>query len=225
MSTVSSTTSNGVTTYSGSAASLLDTSGGGLTQKTLGQSDFLRLFTAQLQYQDPLNPQTNADMVAQMATISNTSGVAEMNQSLQRIESTLTGNRLGNAASWIGRSMLVTSNLAAPNAQGDYAGRFTLGQDAPGVSVDFIDSSGATVHSIDLGARSAGNVPFYWDGTDGQGNYIAGQTLQVKVRGANPTAVATWASIAAVQSPADGTTSKLITPLGSYSPTEALELT
>jgi flagellar basal-body rod modification protein FlgD len=44
------------------------------------------------------------------------------------------------------------------------------------------------------------------------------------VRGAAPTSIATWASIAAVQSPADGTTSKLITALGSYNPSDALEL-
>ncbi|MGD9812296.1 MAG: flagellar hook assembly protein FlgD [Sphingobium sp.] len=209
----------------GSAASLASKKASGVSQQSIMQTDFLTLLTAQLKTQDPFNPTDNADLVAQMATISNTSGIAEMNQALQRIEATLSGTRLGDAASWIGHSMLVTSNLAAPNARGDYAGQITLGQDETAVSVDFVDGSGATVHSIDLGAQKAGDVPFYWDGTDGQGNYIAGQTLQVKVRGAAPTNVATWASIAAVQSPADGTASKLITPLGSFSPDQALKLT
>ncbi len=222
--TVTSTTNNGVTSYSGSASSLLDGNASTLTQRTLGQADFLRLFTSQLQYQDPLNPLSNSDLVAQMATISNTSGIAEMNTALQQIQSTLSGSRLGDAASWIGRSMLVTSNLAAPNAQGDYAGQITFAQDEPSVSVDLIDGSGQVVKTIDLGAQKAGDVPFYWDGTDGQGTYIAGQTLQVKVRNATPDGVATWTTVGAVQSPADGTASKLITPLGSYLPAEALRL-
>lgn len=207
----------------GSAASLTQASTG-VKSQTMMQTDFLTLLTAQLKTQDPFNPLDNKDLVAQMATISNTSGIAEMNQSLAEIKATLSGSRLGDAASWIGRSMLVTSNLAAPNASGDYAGQLTLGQDETSVGVDFVDGSGAVVHSIDLGAQSAGDVPFYWDGTDGQGNYIAGQTLQVKVRGASPTNVATWASIAAVQSPADGTASQLITPLGKFSPAQALKL-
>jgi flagellar basal-body rod modification protein FlgD len=208
----------------GSADSLTQKSTG-VKQQNLGQTDFLTLLTAQLKHQDPFAPMENSEMVAQMATISNTSGIAEMNASLKNIESQLAGSRLGDAASWIGRSMLVTSNLAAPDAQGQYAGQFTLAQDAPAVSVDFVDGNGQTLHSVDLGAQKAGDVSFYWDGRDAAGNYIAGQTMQVKVRGASPTNVATWASIAAVQSPADGTASQLITPLGKFSPAQALKLT
>ena len=57
------------------------------------------------------------------------------------------------------------------------------------------------------------------------GGQIAGQPLRVKVNGATPTEIDTWASIAAVQSPADGSQAKLITPLGSFSPSEAIKLT
>lgn len=225
MTTVTSTTNNGVTSYSGSAASLLDETPSGVTQKTLGQSDFLRMFTAQLQYQDPLNPLSNSDLVAQMATISNTSGIAEMNKSLAAISQSLSASRLGDAASWIGRSMLVTSNIAAPDAQGQYAGQITLDAPATGVSVDLVDGTGNVVKTIDLGASQSGEVPFYWNGKDDTGAYVGGQALQVKVRGATPTSVATWASVAAVQSPADGSQTRLITPLGSFAPTDAIKLT
>ena len=84
--------------------------------------------------------------------------------------------------------------------------------------------SGAVVNSIALGAREAGDSSFYWNGKDAEGNTIATGPLQVRVRGASPTNVATWASIAAVQSPADGTASRLITALGTYSPADAIKL-
>lgn len=222
--TVTATNTNGTTTYVGSAESLNQASTG-VTQKSMAQTDFLTLLTAQLKSQDPFNPMDNADLVAQMATISNTSGIAEMNNSLKAISDSLSGSRINDAASWIGRSMLVKSNIAAPDAQGNYAGQLTIDADANALSVDLIDGTGATVKTIDLGARPAGDTSFYWNGRDDAGNYVAGQPLQVKVRGANPTAVATWASIAAVQSPADGSQAKLITPLGSFSPAEALKLT
>lgn len=208
----------------GSADSLLQPSTG-VAQRSIMQTDFLTLLTAQLKYQDPFNPTDNADLVAQMATISNTSGIAEMNQSLASIKETLAGNRLGDAASWIGHSMLVTSNIAAPDSVGSYAGQFTLDAAANAVSVDLIDGNGNVVKTIDMGAREAGDANFFWDGYDDTGTYIAGQSLQVKVRGASPTNVATWASIAAVQSPADGTASRLITPIGSFSLADALKLT
>ncbi len=218
--TVTNTTSTG-TTY----ADTLAQKSAGVTQKSMAQTDFLTLLTAQLKSQDPFNPMDNAQMVAQMATISNTSGIAEMNQSLKAISASLTGSRINDAASWIGRSMLVKSNIAAPDAQGQYAGQITTDTDASALSVSLVDGSGNTVKTIDLGARPAGDVSFYWDGKDSAGNYIAGQPLQVKVSGATPIEVDTWASIAAVQSPADGSQAMLITPLGKFTPSEAIKLT
>lgn len=222
--TVTATTNNGSTTYVGSADTLTQKSTG-VKQKSLAQTDFLTLLTAQLKSQDPFNPMDNADLVAQMATISNTSGIAEMNASLKNISDSVSGSRINDAASWIGRSMLVKSNVAAPDAQGNYAGQLTLDADATALSVDLVDGTGNTVKTIDLGARPAGDSSFYWNGRDDAGNYIAGQPLQVKVRGATPTEVDTWASIAAVQSPADGSQAMLITPLGKFTPSEAIKLT
>ncbi len=190
----------------------------------MGQADFLRLMTAQMQYQDPMAPVDNAQMVSQMATITQSTGVAEMNQTLKNLASQLTGTRLGDAASWIGKSMLVQSNIAAPDATGYYAGQITLPADAENASVSLVDGSGKTVKTIELGAQKAGPVDFYWDGKNEAGERIATSALQVKVSGATPSKVATWATIAAVQSPADGSSSKLITALGSYKPTDALSL-
>ena len=67
-------------------------------------------------------------------------------------------------------------------------------------------------------------MTFYWDGKNDAGDTVATSALQVKVNGATPSKVATWATIAAVQSPADGSSSKLITALGSYSPSDAISL-
>lgn len=196
----------------------------GTGKAQMGQEDFLRLLTAQMQTQDPFEPVDNAEMVSQMATITNSSGIAEMNQNLASIKEQLTGTRLGDAASWIGKSMLVQSNIAAPDANGLYAGQITLPAAVDGASVDLVDASGNVVKSIDLGSQPAGDVSFYWDGKDDAGNSISTAALQVKVKGATPSKVATWATIAAVQSPADGSSSKLITALGTYSPSDAISL-
>lgn len=196
----------------------------GTGKAEMGQADFLRLLTTQLQTQDPFEPVNNAELVSQMATITNSSGIAEMNKSLADIKNQLSGTRLGDAASWIGRSMLVESNIAAPDADGQYAGQITLKTPSEAVSVQLTDATGNVVQTIDLGAQEAGTVGFYWNGLDAEGNAVGGQPLRVKVVGATPSQVATWASIAAVQSPADGSESKLITPLGTFKPTDALRL-
>lgn len=225
------------TTDTSSVSSLLTsnsstgTSASSLSQVSASQTDFLTLLTTQLQTQDPFNPVENSDLVAQLATISNTSGIAEMNQSMAQIaegistmQSILQSSRLGDAASWIGHAMLVESDRAAPNAAGDYSGQITLAEPGEDVQISLVDSDGNTVRTIDLGARAEGDVSFYWDGYDDAGNYVAGDTYQVKVSGAETSRIASWASIAAVQSPADSTASKLITPLGTFDPSDAIKL-
>ena len=55
----------------------------------MGQSDFLRLMTAQLSQQDPFNPVDNQEMVAQMAQFSSLAGVSETNTVLKSISEQL----------------------------------------------------------------------------------------------------------------------------------------
>jgi flagellar basal-body rod modification protein FlgD len=52
---------------------------------SLGQGDFLRLLTVQMQQQDPFDPVDNKEMLAQMAQFSALAGSAETNATLERI--------------------------------------------------------------------------------------------------------------------------------------------
>jgi flagellar basal-body rod modification protein FlgD len=54
--------------------------------KVLGQDDFLKLLTMQMQNQDPMNPQTNTDFVAQMAQFTTLEQSRSMTNSLQNIQ-------------------------------------------------------------------------------------------------------------------------------------------
>ena len=199
--------------------------GGGM----MDQNDFLRLMTAQLTVQDPFNPVDNTQMVAQMAQFSQVAGIAEMNQSLQRIASSLGGSRLSDAASWIGHSMLVESDVATPLRDGSYAGEFTLEEDADQVVINLVDRNGSVVHTETLGAQAAGDIAFSWDGKNEAGETVAGGPLQLVVtatsggQASNPI-TATWTSIGGIQSPANGGESLLVTGLGLLAPDAAIRL-
>jgi flagellar basal-body rod modification protein FlgD len=54
-------------------------------KSTLGQAEFLRLLTAQLQNQDPTKPVDNLQYVQQMAMFSQIAGTTEGNQKLDAI--------------------------------------------------------------------------------------------------------------------------------------------
>ena len=195
----------------------------------MNQNDFLRLMTTQLTTQDPFNPVDNTQMVAQMAQFSQVAGIAEMNSSLKAIVESIGGGRFADAASWIGRAMLVESDVATPLRDGSYAGEIDLAASAEEVTVSFVDANGAVVHSQNLGSQAAGNVGFGWDGKNSAGETVANGPLQVVVTArsagiaSNP-ATATWTTIGGIQSPASGGSSRLVTGLGLLSPEAAIRL-
>ena len=58
-------------------------------KKTLDQSDFLALMSAQLKNQDPTKPVDNTEYVAQMAQFSTVNGIADTNKALSVIAAKL----------------------------------------------------------------------------------------------------------------------------------------
>lgn len=59
---------------------------------TLNQNDFLQLLVAQIQYQDPMNPQSNTDMAAQLAQFTSLQQATQSSASLAMIQAnTLVG--------------------------------------------------------------------------------------------------------------------------------------
>lgn len=196
--------------------------------QALDQRSFLRLLTTQLTTQDPFNPVDNTQMVAQMAQFSQVAGIAEMNQSLRALVGSM-GGRLSEASGWIGRSMLVSSEVATPLRDGQYAGEITLPADADQVTVSFVDANGAAVHTMELGARDAGAAAFAWNGQNEAGQTVATGPLKVVVTARSGTSavtpsVATWTPIAGLQSPAAGGEARLVTGLGLLKPEDALRI-
>ena len=80
MTTVNSTTATGANTATGTT---------GRDYSQLGQTDFLRLLTVQIQQQDPFDPVDNKEMLAQMAQFSSLAGISEMGATLEEISGKL----------------------------------------------------------------------------------------------------------------------------------------
>ena len=199
------------------------------SKQTIDQSGFLKLLTAQLKTQDPTAPTDTNTMTQQMATFSQVAGITEMNQSLKSMLTGVNASRFGDASGWIGRAALISGNVATQATNGAYAGQISLPADASNVTLNLVNSSGQTVYSKDLGAKSQGDVSWSWDGKDTSGNLTKDGALQVIVTatGTNGKSVSatnsTWNEIQSVKSPATGTT-QLITGLGSIDPADVLQL-
>ena len=88
----------------------------------LGQEDFLKLMTVQLQNQDPFAPVDNADFIAQMAQFSTVTGITQMGETMKNVNNQLSELRIASATQLMGHSVLVPGKLARPNQEGIISG-------------------------------------------------------------------------------------------------------
>jgi len=73
------------------------------SREEMGKQDFLTLFTAQLQNQNPLEPVKNEAFVAQLAQFSQLEALTNMQTSLDTFVTAMSGERMLNSASLIGK--------------------------------------------------------------------------------------------------------------------------
>lgn len=133
------------------------------------QDRFLSLLVAQMKNQDPLNPLDNAQVTSQMAQLSTTQGIENMRASMEGLVASLGSHQMAQAANLIGRGVLVPGNSIGPAQENAVVG-FDLDGAADSVKLVIENAAGATVRTIDLGARPAGLQVTAWDGLADDGS-------------------------------------------------------
>jgi flagellar basal-body rod modification protein FlgD len=156
-------------------SSLAKSSSGNAGSVSSIQDNFLKMLTAQLQNQDPLNPMDNAQITSQMAQLSTVSGINQLNTTLQALNDSVTMGQAMSATSMIGHGVLVAGASLALSS-GQAVGGVDLSQPADDVVVTIKDAAGNVVRTLDLGAQQAGTLPFAWDGQTDTGTTAADGT-------------------------------------------------
>lgn len=136
---------------------------------TLGQSEFLKLMTTQLQNQDPTKPMESGEFFNQIAQFSMVAGVEDLKTSFQQVADAMFSSQSLQASAMVGRSVLVPGNTVSLAAGGTVTAGVTLPASTSHLLVGVVDASGQVVRRLDLGAQSAGETTFTWDGINGSG--------------------------------------------------------
>ncbi|BAH74865.1 flagellar hook assembly protein FlgD [Solidesulfovibrio magneticus] len=166
---------------SGSSASSTTSS----STSGLGMDAFLQLLVTQLQYQDPLDPMDDKEFVAELAQFSSLEQLTEINSGIEGLSTLTQEQQMIGAVNFIGKT--IEANGTAVNVEDGAATSvtFTLPEDAATCLVNVLDSSGNIVRTVDLGATTAGQVEFEWDGKDYDGNAVDDGQYQVAVTATN----------------------------------------
>lgn len=150
--------------------------------KELGKDQFLNLLVAQLNNQNPLEPQGNGEFIAQLAQFSTVEGVEKLNSSIETILSGYQSSQALQASSLVGRKVIVPVDKAVVDTSESFKASAVLPTSSSNVYVNVYDSSGAVVSRINLGEQQAGNVSFIWDGKDSSGNVMKPGTYKFEAQ-------------------------------------------
>ncbi|MFY9183443.1 MAG: flagellar hook capping FlgD N-terminal domain-containing protein [Limnohabitans sp.] len=183
------------------------------SREEMGKQDFLTLFTAQLQNQNPLEPVKNEAFVAQLAQFSQLEALTNMQSSLDTFVTAMSGERMLNSASLIGKKVAISDSLTQLTQGGTIDASIDLPEGAAGIQINVHDARGNLVQELIAGPQMPGTTPVQWDGKDATGNpapaglyrltaqaVINGNTSKVAVN-----ALSTVKSI--VTNPSDGSVS------------------
>jgi flagellar basal-body rod modification protein FlgD len=150
--------------------------------KALGQEAFLKLLVAQLQNQDPLNPQENYEFVAQLAQFSSLEQSIGINDRLDALALQNQGMQNTQIVGLVGKEATVKGNIVTLSGQGAIVPvSFTLNKAAQEATVVIRDASGRTVRTMPVAARAAGMVTVQWNGQSDSGNPQPAGPYQVNV--------------------------------------------
>lgn len=147
--------------------------------KTLGKEDFLRLFTTQLRYQNPINPMDSTEFTSQLAQFSSLEQLFNIGSQLKdlllyhnSLQNTLTANLIGKEIRYEGNSIYLRESANI---------NYSLTSPASKVKITIYDSNGKIVKEIELDNQPDGSQSYQWDGRDSTGNKLPEGEYKVRI--------------------------------------------
>ena len=144
---------------------------------------FLKLFIAQLQYQDPLNPSDPTQMVSQLAQLTQVEQSYNTVTALNNLLTAQNNTAAMSAVSLIGGTITATGSVNYFDGTNATSLKYSMPAATTSGTLSISDASGNTVRTVNLGALSAGSGTYTWDGTDGQGNKLSAGKYSFAVSG------------------------------------------
>jgi flagellar basal-body rod modification protein FlgD len=131
---------------------------------SLTQANFLQLLTAQLKYQSPSNPADPTQMASEFAAISTVEGINALNTKLSNLSTSTGAAQMAQASALVGKQVAVSGNTLTAGSTGSAEGAFSLAGASATTAVTILNPDGSIADTLSLGALSAGQQSFTWNG-------------------------------------------------------------
>ncbi|MBV1883736.1 MAG: flagellar hook assembly protein FlgD [Pseudomonadales bacterium] len=149
------------------------------------KTDFLTLMIAQLENQNPLEPQENGDFLSQLAQFNTVEGVNDLNVSMSSMAESFRSSQALQATALVGRSVQIPTEYGELTMNEGMKGSIELPFTSTNVELDIFSESGELVRSLPMGFQSSGDVSFSWDGFNNNSQALPVGNYRVEARAMN----------------------------------------
>lgn len=151
---------------------------------TLGKEDFLTILVAQLENQDPLDPQDSSQFVSQMAQFSSLEQQITTNENLETLIASASNSEQYAAFQLLGSQIVVDSDSFTYSGDAVEIG-FELDTAADAIQISVLDADNTVVATLDVGQADAGTTFVTWDGTNDAGETVDAGTYSFVISGSD----------------------------------------
>ena len=136
----------------------------------LGKDAFLKLLVAQMQNQDPLEPQSNEEFIQQLAQLTQVEELMDMNQGFESIFMALNSMNNSSMTQLLGTQVVAYGNQFHYSGEGDVEIHYQSNVETSACKMIVKDESGSVVWAGPVENLKSGEGSFQWDGKDFDGN-------------------------------------------------------
>lgn len=133
-------------------------------KNTLGKDDFMKLFIAQMQSQDPLNPQDATQMSAQMAQFNSLEQMMNLNKTLESMLKGQSTDRAVSMVNYVGKEVDLANGMLKWDKNKLTKSTFQIDQPLANATIEVRDGSGKIVSEDSLGNLMPGEHNIKWSG-------------------------------------------------------------
>lgn len=142
---------------------------------------FLQLLTAQLQYQDPLNPTSDTEFVSQLATFSQLEQQRITNENLKVISLYEQSINNTSALQVVGKEVKLQDNSIEHTEGKSHEFYYDSDSSASRVTVQIVGDKGQVLYSNTQVGAPDGEQVFNWNGLDDKGEPVKDGSYRVRV--------------------------------------------
>ena len=138
----------------------------------MGQDAFLKLLTTQMAHQDPLDPMSNEQFVAQLAQFSSLEQLITMRTTMESVYMGVASMNNATMASLVGTHVVAVGNGINYDGSGSAELHYNASSDVSSGTLTIYDENGSAIYSRQVSNLDKGEGALEWDGRDNDGQPV-----------------------------------------------------